>query len=53
MVAVLIGVTLLGEPVQLTGARAVLGVIGLAATAAGIGALTRSAAAPVATMRPW
>ena len=42
LVAVLIGVTLLGEPVHETPTRAVVGVLGLAATAAGIWILTGS-----------
>jgi hypothetical protein len=42
LVAVLIGVTLLGEPVHETPTRALVGVLGLAATAAGLWSLTDS-----------
>ncbi len=40
-VAVLLGVTLLGEPLHLTPWRVAIGLAGLLATAAGIGSLTR------------
>jgi hypothetical protein len=42
VVAVIIGVTLLGEPLLLTPGRAAIGIAGLAATAGGIWALTRA-----------
>lgn len=42
LTAVVIGVVLLGEPFVATPARIALGALGLLATAAGIGALTRS-----------
>ena len=42
VVAVIIGVTLLGEPLLLTPGRGAIGIAGLAATAGGIWALTRA-----------
>lgn len=46
LVAVLVGVTVLGEPLQLTLARAVLAVVGLLVTGAGIWALTHTPEPP-------